>query len=245
MLNQHLDCLENLTELELLAKKMRSGTAGIEYGRPPHLLDVSKIVMKAWTDLSHETIRNCWIKADCLPLGMMDELESLSSVRMIDDEAEKKSLEEICERLTSLNVLSNEEPVEQVIEHWIDLEKNEEFMADFINLEIEEPTSASELLEVDLRPEVIVCDDEEAEKEMDTDLPDISEEYQASIHNELIKSIEVLKSFWASSKIQLPHDKRLNFVTDLRKMTVELSSWKSRNSKVQLTLQDMWNRTSV
>ena len=49
--------------LYIQAQKKARGTAGIAYGRPPHLLDAMGVLEEAWEKITPGTIENCWRKS--------------------------------------------------------------------------------------------------------------------------------------------------------------------------------------
>jgi len=50
----------------MLASKMRTGAAGVKYGRHAHLLDAARLARDSWDQVSSTTIRNCFVKADII-----------------------------------------------------------------------------------------------------------------------------------------------------------------------------------
>lgn len=75
---------ESLKEhLALTASKMKRGSAGVSYGRPPHLLDAAIFVKTAWNEISQESLKNCFKKADIIP-GLSEANDSADDL-VVDD----------------------------------------------------------------------------------------------------------------------------------------------------------------
>lgn len=53
--------------LKQSALRMRRGAAGIDNGKSATLYDAAQYAVEAWSDLSEETLKNCFIKADIIP----------------------------------------------------------------------------------------------------------------------------------------------------------------------------------
>jgi len=63
-------------ELRALGKTMKPGTVGLEFAHNPHMSNVCELVDEAWSNVTLDTIINCWVKARCLPEDMQKELRS-------------------------------------------------------------------------------------------------------------------------------------------------------------------------
>ncbi len=70
LLNKNIDFFElgenEKRHLVEIAKKMRAGTAGLMYGRAPHLMDVATIAKESWDAVSQQTIQKCYKKASII-----------------------------------------------------------------------------------------------------------------------------------------------------------------------------------
>ena len=55
-------------QLQVLAKHLPSGTAGLQYGNPPHVGDAMVLVKEAWSTVLPSVIEACWRHANCLPV---------------------------------------------------------------------------------------------------------------------------------------------------------------------------------
>jgi len=49
------------------ALKMKQGSAGVEFGKPAHLLNDTNLAIAAWNEILVETLKNCFWKADIIP----------------------------------------------------------------------------------------------------------------------------------------------------------------------------------
>jgi hypothetical protein len=43
------------------ASRMRRGTAGVNFGKPATLLDAARYAVQAWSDVSQQSLNNCFI----------------------------------------------------------------------------------------------------------------------------------------------------------------------------------------
>lgn len=73
ILDFHDLSIETKEKLSSLAKKERRGAAGVQFGKPPHLLDAANLIVEAWKSVTSTTIRNCFGKADIIPKFREDE----------------------------------------------------------------------------------------------------------------------------------------------------------------------------
>ena len=51
--------------LQVMAKQLPAGCAGLEYGNPPHVSDAAQLMKDAWGKFTSETIAACWKHARC------------------------------------------------------------------------------------------------------------------------------------------------------------------------------------
>ena len=69
--------------MNLSASKMQCGAVGVEYGKAATLFDAAQYAVEAWSDLSEQTLKNCFIKADVIP--SFKNLTSLEEPQNFDD----------------------------------------------------------------------------------------------------------------------------------------------------------------
>ena len=72
------DLVEHWEERRKDAENNKSGLNGLKQGHYAHLGDAVVIIQEAWGVITDETIKNCWIKADCLPAMLQRELMKTS-----------------------------------------------------------------------------------------------------------------------------------------------------------------------
>ncbi|KAL2632800.1 hypothetical protein R1flu_004279 [Riccia fluitans] len=61
------DAPETIKEqLSTAAVRMKCGAAGVAFGKPPHLLDVANLINIAWSEMSAQSLQNCFKKADII-----------------------------------------------------------------------------------------------------------------------------------------------------------------------------------
>jgi len=53
-------------QLFLAVERMKQRAAGIVYGRPPHFLDAANLVKMTWNEISSQSLKNCFKKADII-----------------------------------------------------------------------------------------------------------------------------------------------------------------------------------
>lgn len=78
------------------ASKMKRGAAGVEFGRPAHLLDAANYTVKAWNTLTPETLKNCFRKADIIPEFRSVSLQSCDGDNVDNMVSELVSMMENC-----------------------------------------------------------------------------------------------------------------------------------------------------
>lgn len=72
------DVVDHWEERRDAAEHNKSGTNGLLQGHYAHLGDAVMIIDQAWGGITDETIQNCWIKANCLPAGLQEQLMKTS-----------------------------------------------------------------------------------------------------------------------------------------------------------------------
>jgi len=78
MLQMLDDLVEHWEERRKSAENNKSGLNGLLQGHYAHLGDAVLITQQAWDVITDETIKNCWIKANCLPATLEQQLMATS-----------------------------------------------------------------------------------------------------------------------------------------------------------------------
>lgn len=72
------DLVEHWEERRKRGEHNKAGTKGLLQGHHAHLGDAVFIIQQAWDVITDETIKNCWVKAKCLPANLEVELMKTS-----------------------------------------------------------------------------------------------------------------------------------------------------------------------
>lgn len=73
---------------------MRSGTAGLDYGKPAHLLDAAKLARQSWDNVTSETIKHCFDKAEIINQCKSESTTISESQKEVTDSKELKDFED-------------------------------------------------------------------------------------------------------------------------------------------------------
>ena len=92
----------NFEALQVIAKQLAAGVAGLKYGSPPNISDATDLVKFAWDSISQATISACWECAQCLPVN--DTADAASSGRDYKKQLEDKTIDDICTPLSALTL---------------------------------------------------------------------------------------------------------------------------------------------
>jgi hypothetical protein len=78
LVSKLISMIDNWHQLRESGANMKRGCAGLEQACNPNMLDVATLVDACWSDVSCETIINCFLKAHILPEEQTVQLQSLS-----------------------------------------------------------------------------------------------------------------------------------------------------------------------
>ena len=73
--------------LQVMAKQLPAGCAGLEYGNPPHVSDAAQLMKDSWGKITSETIAACWKRAKCLGGNESTCSNTADYVEQIDQES--------------------------------------------------------------------------------------------------------------------------------------------------------------
>lgn len=89
-------------ELQVRAKQLPAGSAGLQYGCPPHVGDAVTLLKEAWDNISPSTIAACWGHARCLPA--LDSTNLDSDTQDYSRNVEMESIQSMCSSLSKLSL---------------------------------------------------------------------------------------------------------------------------------------------
>ena len=97
LLEKVISTADSFLELQVMAKTLPTGSAGLNYGCAAHVRDAIDLVKLAWDSLSPSVIAACWEHAHCLPV--VDSAEVSKSV-------ECNAIDLMCSKLSALTLTS-------------------------------------------------------------------------------------------------------------------------------------------
>lgn len=133
LLRRIIENVEHREELQKAALHFKCGTKGIGEGHDPHLLDVAEIVEEVWDSISKRMIARCWLKADILPLPMVDALTGEhGKTRKLNAFPKDVNVSKICAMVSKLSlndsvtgVVSGDEQItEKDVRLWLNVEES-------------------------------------------------------------------------------------------------------------------------
>jgi hypothetical protein len=138
LLKEVIDFYENTEEevarLRDEANKLRSGGAGLMYGRPAHLIDAARIAVKSWDSVTATSITNCFKKADIIK-SWKKNTESTDEDTVPTDDSTLE-LNDLISNMIAMKLLSNDdvssfkEEMDAILHH--DDEYDEEMIASIL-----------------------------------------------------------------------------------------------------------------
>lgn len=93
LLEHTVSTSESFVDLQVMAKQLPAGSAGLKYGSAAHVGDAIVLVKEAWDSLLPTTIAACWGHARCLPV--VDTADVSSSGRDYHKEVENDAIEAV------------------------------------------------------------------------------------------------------------------------------------------------------
>jgi hypothetical protein len=122
---------------KMQGRRLQRGVAGVAYGNPAHLLDVTSYVKEAWQSVSPSSIKNAFIKAKIMTLEANQE-----AVNEIEDLGT-----EVTQAIAALNLSVGQDELEEFVH--VDDENSEEFAATVLE-DIEEFLETMKIVEENL-----------------------------------------------------------------------------------------------
>lgn len=142
LLHKTVELLPNQINLQSEGAKLPAGTAGLSYCYPAHLMDACELARDSWSEISCETIQNCWIKSGLVSITTEDIIkknlpsdQSQSQIRSTNDD---EVIEQIITLLnsTSINSPINVPQITNIVNEWINVETNQELINELVNQEL-------------------------------------------------------------------------------------------------------------
>ena len=96
-----VEIADRYDELQVLAKQLPAGHAGLQYGCQPHVRDAIMLLKEAWDSISPSTIAACW---RCL--SVTESARVASDCRSYNSKREPMTIEAMCNKLSSLTLRS-------------------------------------------------------------------------------------------------------------------------------------------
>eukprot|EP00731_Ephydatia_muelleri_P005630 Em0002g1806a len=96
-----VEIADRYDELQVLAKQLPAGHAGLQYGCQPHVRDAIMLLKEAWDSISPSTIAACW---RCL--SVTESARVASDCRSYNSKREPMTIEAMCNKLSSLTLCS-------------------------------------------------------------------------------------------------------------------------------------------
>ena len=78
MLFELIKAYANYEQLQNKAIFVTNGKKGLKYGLDAHLLDAANLFNLCWQELKESAIIGCWIRSNCLPEHMLNELRQVN-----------------------------------------------------------------------------------------------------------------------------------------------------------------------
>lgn len=97
LLERLVETADSYNDLQVLAKQLPAGQAGLKYGCQPHVGDAIMLLKEAWDSIS-PTIAACWVHSKCL--SVIDTAQVGSYHRDVEPE----TIEAMCNKLCSLTL---------------------------------------------------------------------------------------------------------------------------------------------
>ena len=206
--------------------QLRRGTAGVSYGRPAHLLDAAKYIVRAWDDITPTTIRNCFDKAQIMGWDQED---------VKQDEDSDSDVEQIVELIRNIG---SEEDAKQLREE----------IEEFLKLDDENSAALSEVLLEDI--ELALADDEEEPVvENDASEEDVEPPTEVDLTDLLARASNLMDSLSSEGFKEIAGSDRFTKITESmdvvhRKLVSVLADKRRKAQKnlSQATLHQMFNK---
>eukprot|EP00731_Ephydatia_muelleri_P037465 Em0478g1a len=104
LLSRLVEVADNYGDLQAMAKQLPQGSAGLQYGCPPHVRDAITLLKQSWDSISPSCITACFVHSHCLPAS--DNTEITADAVEYSKKLESESVALMCQQLSSLS-LSN------------------------------------------------------------------------------------------------------------------------------------------
>ena len=66
-LSRLVEVADNYGDLQAMVKQLPQGSAGLQYGCPPHVHDAITLLKQSWGSISPSCIAACFVHSHCLP----------------------------------------------------------------------------------------------------------------------------------------------------------------------------------
>ena len=102
LLSRMVENIANYQQLQILAKQLPAGHAGLNYASPPNISDAITLTKEVWDSLSPSTIAACWGHSRCFSASKAAELSAYARdyVKHLDEDCIKN----MCDMFDSLKV---------------------------------------------------------------------------------------------------------------------------------------------
>jgi hypothetical protein len=236
-----VSAIETLSELNSIGSKNRKGF-GLEVGKPASLRDASLILKKAWEQLSEESIKRCWLKADVLPPLLDAELSEITQSKITSQEQTEDQILDLCSRMSTVaikpsNNKNTEEELKGLVdefEKFVDLENNEEFIEDALVDEVNDDAWQNDVLSIKISQE------QQQEVEPDEEEDEIVvERFSRDDFDQAMFCSTYLLNFLKEMDISMQTSTKVQIYQSLKQFKKEIELWKSRATTLQLTMQDI------
>ena len=104
LLGRLVEIADRYDELQVLAKHLPAGHAGLQYGCQPHVRDAIMLLKEAWDSISPSTIAACWVHSKCL--SVTETARVASDCCSYNSKLEPMTIEAMCNKLSSLTLRS-------------------------------------------------------------------------------------------------------------------------------------------
>ena len=88
------------------------GRKGLQYAMKPNILDALMLVSAAWSEISEQTIKNCWTKSKCIGAAI-----ELSSDLALLEEHNQQDLQNLDDAMRALQIVGLQSNDAQVQDH--------------------------------------------------------------------------------------------------------------------------------
>ena len=97
-----VETAESYAGLQVMARQLPNGCAGLQYGSPAHVGDAVMILKEEWDSITPSTIAACWAHSRCLPLLSTSELGA--DAQDYTRKVELETVREMCSMLSNVSL---------------------------------------------------------------------------------------------------------------------------------------------